>query len=86
MQEKRASKLKTFHNTRKDHRPHSTMIHQPIVNIVEFWLANLPLINFTAINKPHDITTVQRTLLHVAIVVSRISTWFNTLLTRKPNF
>jgi hypothetical protein len=37
------------------------------VNIVEFWLANLPLINFTAINKPHDITTVQRTLLHVAI-------------------
>jgi hypothetical protein len=67
MQDKRASELKTFHNTLKDTADTPQWIRQPIVHIVELWLANAPLINVTTIHKPHDITTVQRTLLYVAI-------------------
>ena len=61
MQDKRASELKTFHDTLKDTAHTPRWIRQPIVHIVELWLADAP------IHKPHDITTVQRTLLYAAI-------------------
>jgi len=67
MQDKRASKFKTFHDTLKDTAHTPRWVRQPIVHIVELWLADVPLINVTRIHKPHDISTVQRTLLYAAI-------------------
>jgi ABC-type transport system involved in cytochrome c biogenesis ATPase subunit len=64
MQDKRASKVKTFHNTLKDTAHISRWICQLIVHIAELWLADAPV---TTIHKPHNITTVQRTLLYAAI-------------------
>jgi hypothetical protein len=77
MQDKRASKLKTFHDTLKDTAHTPRWIRQPIVHIVELWLADAPLINVTTIHKPHDITTVQRTLFYAAIQEQGRIGWYS---------